>query len=122
MLSKLFISWFHLKSLFVSAGTSYAVLWAGMGIKAHEEKLQAQQPTSRKFRISEPTPSIRCPTTSRLDQTNPEAKTVWHPLLRKHTFQSAYLRIDLPDKCPEDLLNRILWHSMKGPHQVRDED
>ena len=66
-----------------------------------------------------------------LDQTNPEAKTVSHSLLRKHAFQSARLRIDEPDKCPEDLLNRILWHAMKGPDtaypewavtKVKDED
>ena len=27
---------------------------------------------------------------------------------------SARLPLDLPDKCPEDVLNRILWHAMKG--------
>jgi YVTN family beta-propeller protein len=56
-----------------------------------------------------------------LDQTNPEAKTVLHPLLRKHAVQSARLRIDEPDKCPEDVLNRILWHAMKGPEAAYPE-
>ena len=74
---------------------------------------------------------IAVPNNIALDQTNPEARTVSHPLLRKHAFQSARLRIDEPDKCPEDLLNRILWHAMKGPDaaypewavtKIKDED
>jgi hypothetical protein len=36
-------------------------------------------------------------------------------LLRKHAYASARLPLGKPDQCPEDLLNRILWHAMKGP-------
>jgi len=67
------------------------------------------------------TPYDALPNNIALDQTNPEARTVSHPLLRKHAFQSARLRIDLPDKCPEDMLNRILWHAMKGPEAAYPE-
>ena len=49
-----------------------------------------------------------------LDQMNPHPNTVSDPLLRKYAFASAKLPLDEPDKCPEDLLNRILWHAMKG--------
>jgi hypothetical protein len=48
------------------------------------------------------------------DQMNPEPKKVSDPLLRKDAYASARLPLDQPDRCPEDLLNRILWHAMKG--------
>jgi DNA-binding beta-propeller fold protein YncE len=51
----------------------------------------------------------------RLDQMNPDPKKISDPLLRKHAYASARLPLQAPDKCPEDLLNRILWHSVKGP-------
>ena len=46
---------------------------------------------------------------------NPEPKKISDPLLRKHAYASARLPLDQVDQCPEDLLNRILWHAMKGP-------
>jgi hypothetical protein len=49
-----------------------------------------------------------------LDQMNPEPKKVSDPLLRKLAYASARLPLQKPDQCPEDLLNRILWHAMKG--------
>jgi YVTN family beta-propeller protein len=49
-----------------------------------------------------------------LDRMNPEAKKVADPLLRKNAYASARLPLDQPDRCPEDLLNRILWQAMKG--------
>ena len=45
---------------------------------------------------------------------NLEPKRHTDPLLRKHAYASARLPLDQADKCPEDLLNRILWHAMKG--------
>ncbi len=33
---------------------------------------------------------------------------------RKDIVASNRLPLDQPDKCPEDLLNRILWRAMKG--------
>jgi hypothetical protein len=49
-----------------------------------------------------------------LDELNPEPKKVADPLLRKQAYASARLPLDQVDRCPEDLLNRILWHAMKG--------
>jgi YVTN family beta-propeller protein len=49
-----------------------------------------------------------------LDLMNPEPKKVSDALLRKNAYASARLPLAQPDRCPEDLLNRILWHAMKG--------
>ncbi len=49
-----------------------------------------------------------------LDQMNVAANTIKDPLLRQHANASARMNFKQPDKCPEDLLNRILWHAMKG--------
>jgi hypothetical protein len=65
-----------------------------------------------------------------LDQMNPEPKKISDPLLRKHAYASARLPLAKPDQCSEDLLNRILWHAMKGSQapypdwavQVKDDD
>ena len=62
---------------------------------------------------------------------NPDPKKVSDRLLRKQAHASARLPLDEVDKCPEDALNRILWHAMKGSQApypawavsaVRDED
>ncbi len=50
-----------------------------------------------------------------LDQMNPVPKKISDPLLRKNAYASARLPLAQADQCPEDLLNRILWHAMKGP-------
>ena len=50
-----------------------------------------------------------------LDKMNPEPKQVQNSLLRKQAYASARLPLAQPDQCPEDTLNRILWHAMKGP-------
>lgn len=49
-----------------------------------------------------------------LDEMNPDPKKISDPLLRRYAQASARLPLREPDKCPEDLLNRILWHAMKG--------
>ncbi len=49
-----------------------------------------------------------------LDQMNPVPQAINDPLLRKHAVASAKLNFKKPDACPEDLLNRILWHAMNG--------
>lgn len=49
-----------------------------------------------------------------LDQVNPERKKITDPLLRRYAELSARLPLSEPDRCPEDLLNRIIWHAMKG--------
>ncbi|HOX55728.1 MAG TPA: alkaline phosphatase family protein [Candidatus Paceibacterota bacterium] len=50
-----------------------------------------------------------------LDQMNPEPRQHSDPLLRRNAYASARLPLDRIDQCPEDVLNRILWHAMKGP-------
>ena len=60
------------------------------------------------------TPFAAVPSNIPLDRMNPEPRKVSDPLLRKHAYASARLPLDQPDRCPEDLLNRILWHAMKG--------
>ena len=66
-----------------------------------------------------------------LDQMNPEIKAISDPLLRQDAQASAKLPLSLPDQCPEDLLNHILWRAMKGSHEpyptwaitaVKDDD
>jgi hypothetical protein len=49
-----------------------------------------------------------------LDQMNPYPKRISDPLLRKDAYASARLPLAEADKCPEDVLNRILWHAVKG--------
>ena len=61
------------------------------------------------------TPFVALTNNVPLDQMNPEPKKVSDSLLRKEAYASARLPLKKPDQCPEDLLNRILWHAMKGP-------
>ncbi len=49
-----------------------------------------------------------------LDEMNPDPKKIADPLLRKNAYASARLPLDKVDQCPEDVMNRILWHAMKG--------
>jgi hypothetical protein len=46
---------------------------------------------------------------------NPEPKKVTDRRLRQDALASARLPLEEPDRCPEDLLNRILWRALKGP-------
>jgi hypothetical protein len=66
-----------------------------------------------------------------LDQMNPAPKKIADPLLRKQAYASARLPLEEADKCPEDTLNRIIWHALKGSQtpyptwavsEVRDND
>jgi hypothetical protein len=49
-----------------------------------------------------------------LDQLNPAPSAIKDPRQRRDAIASSRLRLDKPDQCPEDLLNRILWHAQKG--------
>jgi len=49
-----------------------------------------------------------------LDLMNPPAKKVSDAQLRKDAYVSERLPLALPDQCPEDVLNEILWRSVKG--------
>lgn len=50
-----------------------------------------------------------------LDQMNPDPKAILNDLLRANAITSSQLNFQEVDKAPEDVLNRILWHAMKGP-------
>jgi hypothetical protein len=56
-----------------------------------------------------------------LDEMNPDPKQVSDSLLRKNAYLSARLPLELPDQCPEDVFNRILWHAMKGSKEPYPE-
>lgn len=49
-----------------------------------------------------------------LDQMNPDPKAISDSLLRKNAYASARLNFKKVDACPEDVLNRVLWHAVKG--------
>jgi DNA-binding beta-propeller fold protein YncE len=63
---------------------------------------------------AELSPFTGAPNEVPLDRMNPDPKKISDPLLRKDARLSARLPLKEPDQCPEDELNRILWHAMKG--------
>ncbi len=54
------------------------------------------------------------PALTPLDTFNAEPKKISDPILKKDAQVSARLPFDEMDRCPEDVLNRILWHAQKG--------
>lgn len=50
-----------------------------------------------------------------LDQMNPPEEAIRNPRMRELAELSATLPLEKVDQCPEDLLNRIIWHAQKGP-------
>src|ERR1051326_2287469 len=53
------------------------------------------------------TPFEALPNNVPLDEMNPDPKAIRDPILRRDALASSRLPLDAPDKCPEDLLNRI---------------
>jgi hypothetical protein len=49
-----------------------------------------------------------------LDQLNPKPRALDDPALRRDAILSAKLPLESADKCPEDVLNRIIWRAQKG--------
>ena len=49
-----------------------------------------------------------------LDELNPDPKKIIDLLLRRNALQSARWDFKHVDACPEDALNRVIWHAMKG--------
>ena len=60
------------------------------------------------------TPFEAVPNQIPLDQMNPDPKDIADSLLRRNAHVSARLNFRRIDACPEDTLNRILWHAVKG--------
>jgi hypothetical protein len=60
------------------------------------------------------TPYASLPSNVPLDELNPEAEAINDAVLRNDAIVSATLNFREIDKAPEDVLNRILWRSMRG--------
>ena len=60
------------------------------------------------------TPFTAVKNTVALDQLNPAPKKISDAILRRDARVSSKLPLKQPDRCPEDTLNRIIWHAMKG--------
>jgi hypothetical protein len=60
------------------------------------------------------TPFKSVPNNIPLDQMNPAPQALRDPLLKKNAIISAKLNLKKVDACPEDTLNRILWHAQMG--------
>jgi DNA-binding beta-propeller fold protein YncE len=60
------------------------------------------------------TPYTAMPTNIPIDEMNPEAEAINDPVLRNDALVSATLNFREIDKAPEDVLNRILWRSVRG--------
>ena len=50
-----------------------------------------------------------------LDELNPPPAKISNATLRRDAEVSATLPLEVMDQCPEDVLNAILWRSVKGP-------
>ncbi len=51
-----------------------------------------------------------------LDEMNPDPKAIRDEILREDAIVSSRINFREIDKAPEDLLNKILWRSMRGSH------
>ena len=49
-----------------------------------------------------------------LDQLNPAISGLADRVMRRDAVVSGRLPFEKPDQCPEDVLNRILWHAARG--------
>jgi hypothetical protein len=54
------------------------------------------------------------PATVPLDELNPDPQTIRDPVLEAGAIASASMNFSEIDRAPEDRLNRVLWHAMKG--------
>ncbi|NLH42196.1 MAG: phosphoesterase, partial [Planctomycetes bacterium] len=63
------------------------------------------------------TPYAAVPTNVPLDQMNPKPREVSDATLRQDAIVSARLPLEQVDRCPEDVLNRILWRAMRGTRE-----
>jgi hypothetical protein len=60
------------------------------------------------------TPFTALPNRIPLDRLNPPASSLADPILREDALASAALDLGAMDRAPEDVLNRILWRSVRG--------
>jgi hypothetical protein len=62
------------------------------------------------------TPYTAVPNIIPLDEMNPSPQAARSDAQRHDALVSARLPLNEPDLCPDDVLNRILWHAQKGYH------
>jgi len=60
------------------------------------------------------TPFASVPNRVPLDQLNPEPRNISDRVLRQDAIVSNHLPMEEADRCPEDVLNHILWRAMRG--------
>ena len=60
------------------------------------------------------TPFEALPVSVPLDQMNPSAASIVDPMLKAFAEASSRMNFAQIDRAPEDLLNRVLWHAMRG--------
>jgi DNA-binding beta-propeller fold protein YncE len=60
------------------------------------------------------TPFQSVPNTVPLDQMNPGSMAIRDSLLKQHAEWSDAMNFEQIDRAPEDRLNRVLWHAMRG--------
>ena len=66
-------------------------------------------------------PFTALPATVPLDRMNGDPKAMLDPVLEAGAIASAAMNFDEIDRAPEDALNRVLWHAMKGPNAAYPE-
>jgi hypothetical protein len=67
------------------------------------------------------TPYASVPARIPLDELNPEPNAIRDPVLRNDALVSATLNFRELDKAPEDVLNRIVWRSVRGSREPYPE-
>jgi YVTN family beta-propeller protein len=66
-------------------------------------------------------PFTALPATVPLDRMNGDPKATLDPVLEAGAIASAAMNFDEIDRAPENALNRVLWHAMKGPNAAYPE-
>jgi YVTN family beta-propeller protein len=61
-------------------------------------------------------PFVSIPANIPLDQMNPGSVALTDPLLKQLAQWSEEMNFEQVDRAPEDRLNRVLWHAMRGSH------
>ena len=64
--------------------------------------------------VADLTPFEARPAGVPIDRMNPDPKAILDPVLKAGALASAAMNFREVDKAPEDALNRVLWHAMKG--------
>ncbi len=62
------------------------------------------------------TPFLAVPNNIPLDEMNPGTKTTMTAQQYRDALACEKMNFGVPDKAPEDILNRILWRAMRGEH------